>query len=87
MRSLILIIILFFINGCAIVKAKIPIVMPDNSIQIVDMEYIRWLNQTIEGFLIKTPSGWEVRLDKQGASNKASFGLGPYKITVGGSND
>jgi hypothetical protein len=87
MRNVIIFLIIttfLFIGGCATIKANIPIVMPDNTVETIDLEYIRWFNQKIEGFYLeKTKDGWIVKFDRQGADNQATFGIGPYKITVG----
>ncbi len=85
MRSLILVLFLFFLFGCSNISSKVPVMMPDKSIEFVELNYIRWFNQSIDGFYLQTPDGWILSFDKQGAENKASFKVGPYDISIGDS--
>ena len=89
MRSLIIVLLLSIVlfSGCANIKAEVPVVMPDKSVVMVKLEYTRWLNQNIDGFYLKTPSGWDIGFAKQGADNSGSISYGPFKITAGGSDE
>lgn len=78
---------LLFIGGCATAKAEIPIVMPDKTIQIVKLEYVRWVNQSIGWFFLQAPNGWLVGFGGQSADNGASIGYGPIKFKIGNNDE
>jgi len=79
--------LLFLLFGCANVKSKIPVQMPDKTIEWVEFHYTRWWNQSIGGFSMVTPSGWEIVLENQNSANEVSFTVGGQKVTIGGPGD
>jgi len=78
------VIVPWLIVGCAKVTAKVPVVMPDKTVKMVELEYVRYWNQKIGDFYLETPDGWIIGFNKQEADNSATFMVGPYRVTIGG---
>ena len=73
-----------FVSSCAKVDAKVPILMPDKTIEFIELGYSRVWNQKIGDFYLETPNGWIISFNKQEADNSSSFKVGPYEVTTGG---
>lgn len=88
MRSLITITILSLLfSGCSNISAKVPVQMPDKSIEFVQLGYIRWLNQNISGFYLQSPEGWIISFDKQKSETELAFDAGVASVDIGGSGE
>lgn len=81
MRTIIAILVLcVFLQGCATFKATKT--LSDGT--TLYAEYIRWFNQNVDGFKLKTPDGWEVSFDKQLSETEIAFNLGALSVGAGG---
>jgi len=68
------------IQGCNYIKLQKT--MPDGT--TLTGEYIRWLNQHVDGFKLRSPEGWEVSFERQLSDTEIAFGLGAASVSVGG---
>ena len=65
--------------GCA--QIKISKELPDGS--VIKAEYTRLFNQNIDGFMLKSPEGWELSFDQK-SEIELAFKLGMISAGVGG---
>ena len=77
---ILVLVVMDILGGCS--KATLSTTLKDG--RLVSIEYVRWFNQTLDGFRLKAPDGWELSFDHQKSDIEIAYNLGAMSIGVGG---